>query len=149
MINTIRTNSENADFIALVKLLDAELAIADGDEHAFYSQYNKINKIKFVVLVYKDNKPITCGAIKEFDIHTMEVKRMYVTVEHRGKGIASLILQVLENWTRELSFIRCVLETGKRQPDAIALYKKCGYEVIANYGQYIGKENSVCFEKRL
>jgi hypothetical protein len=42
-----------------------------------------------------------------------------------------------------------VLETGKRQPDAVALYKKCGYKQIPNYGQYIGMENSVCFEKWL
>jgi putative acetyltransferase len=149
MINIIRTTSENPDFIWLVKSLDADLAIKDGEDHAFYAQYNKIDKIKFVVVVYENESPIGCGAIKEFDTNTMEVKRMYVIPERRGKGYASKILMELEKWASELSFIRCVLETGKRQHDAIGLYKKSGYQVISNYGQYTGMENSVCFEKKL
>jgi len=55
----------------------------------------------------------------------------------------------LEHWAVELGYKKCVLETGKRQPDAIALYTKQGYESIPNYGQYMGMENSVCFEKEL
>ena len=83
----IRTNSDNTDFIDLVKLLDADLAIRDGEDHAFYAQYNKTGKIKYVVVGYEDNKPIACGAIREFTPQIMEVKRMYTLPEHRGKGI--------------------------------------------------------------
>jgi putative acetyltransferase len=149
MIELIRTNSENPDFIILVKLLDAELAIVDKEDHSFYSQFNKINKIKHVVVAYEDEKPAGCGAIKEYDTETMEIKRMYVTQACRKKGIALKILNELESWAAELSFTRCILETGKRQPEAIGLYKKSGYNQIPNYGQYAGVENSVCFGKQL
>ena len=144
-----RTDSDNPDFIKLVKYLDADLAEKDGSDHAFYSQYNKIDKIKHAVVLYKDDIAIGCGAMKEFAENTMEVKRMYTVTESRGKGIATNILRELENWAAELSYKKCVLETGKRQPEAIALYKKNGYEIISNYGQYVGIENSVCFEKAL
>ena len=144
-----RTDSDNPDFIKLVKYLDADLAEKDGSDHAFYSQYNKIDKIKHAVVLYKNDIAIGCGAMKEFAENTMEVKRMYTVTESRGKGIATNILRELENWAAELSYKKCVLETGKRQPEAIALYKKNGYEIISNYGQYVGIENSVCFEKAL
>jgi GNAT superfamily N-acetyltransferase len=145
----IRTNSENKDFIELVKLLDANLAIRDGKDHSFYAQYNKIDKIKYVVVAYENNKPIACGAIKDFAPQVMEVKRMYTLPENRGKGIAQKLLTELETWAKELSYAKCILETGKKQPEAIQLYKKSGYKIIPNYGQYIGIENSVCFEKEL
>ena len=149
MIRLLRTNSENPDFIKLVKLLDAGLAIVDGDDHSFYSQFNKIDKIRYVVVAYENEKPVGCGAIKEFESGTMEVKRMYVSPDERKKGIASRILNELERWSLELSCNKCILETGKRQPEAIGLYKKSGYKQIPNYGQYTGVENSVCFEKIL
>jgi putative acetyltransferase len=145
----IRTNSDNSDFRSLVKFLDEDLAIKDGKDHAFYSQFNKIDKIKHVVVVYENEKPCGCGAIKAFDEKSMEVKRMFVLPSFRGKGIASKVLRDLEGWARELSFSRCILETGKRQPDAIALYKKNGYQQIENYGPYVGVDYSVCFEKKL
>jgi len=149
MITLVRTNSDNRDFVDLVKNLDAELAVRDGSDHSFYSQFNTISKIKYVLLAYENEKPMGCGSIKEYDANTMEVKRMYVSPELRGKGIAAEILLALESWAKELSYTKCVLETGKRQPDAIRLYEKCGYTRIPNYGQYIGVENSVCFEKPL
>ncbi|MBK8464622.1 MAG: GNAT family N-acetyltransferase [Chloracidobacterium sp.] len=147
MIEIIRTDSENKDFIELVRHLDAELAVRDGDEHAFYSQFNKIAKLKCVVLAYEDETALGCGAIRELDSGEMEVKRMYVPPESRGKGIATKVLLELEDWARELSFSRCVLETGLKQPEAIRLYEKNGYERIPNYGQYLDVGNSVCFGK--
>jgi putative acetyltransferase len=149
MIDITRTDSDNSDFITLVKSLDAYLATTDGDEHAFYSQYNKLDKIKHVIVVYDDEIPVGCGAIKAFGSDTMEVKRMYVAPEGRNKGIASQILGELEKWTVELGATRCILETGKRQTEAVAFYNKNDYQVIANYGQYEGVANSVCFEKVL
>ncbi len=149
MLQLIRTNSGNADFIELVKHLDADLAIRDGDEHSFYNQFNKIDTIKFVVVAYENDKPIACGAIKEFNSNAMEVKRMYTLPEHRGKGIATKVLTQLEKWAKELNYKKCILETGKKQPEAIELYKKNGYKQIENYGQYAGVENSLCFEKEL
>lgn len=144
-----RTTSEDPDFIALVRLLDADLARRDGNDHSFYSQFNKIDKIRHAIVAYEEGKPVSCGAMKEFDAESMEVKRMYTLPECRGKGIAGQVLNGLEKWAGELAYKRCVLETGKRQPEAIELYKKKGYQVIPNYGPYAGIENSVCFEKEL
>ena len=145
----LRTDSSNAAFQQLVAQLDAELSVIDGEEHAFYAQFNKITLIKHVIVVMENEAPVGCGAIKEFDPVSMEVKRMYVPPALRGKGIAAIVLQELEKWAKELNYTRCVLETGERLPAAIALYKKAGYHIIPNYGQYIGVENSVCFEKTL
>ena len=145
----LRTTSENLDFQKLVKQLDAYLAIMDGDEHSFYDQYNKIDLLKNCIVIFEDETAVACGAIKAFDEQSMEIKRMFTLPEMRGKGIASKILNELENWTKELGFSKTILETGIKQTEAIALYEKCGYKKIPNYGQYSGIENSVCYEKSL
>lgn len=142
-----RTNSEDLDFHKLVVELDKDLAIRDGEEHSFFAQFNKIIKIKYVVLVYEHEIALGCGAIKEYTKNIMEIKRMFVLPEKRGKGIASLVLKELENWTKELGYEKCILETGIKQPEAISLYKKNNFNRIRNYGQYAEVENSVCFEK--
>jgi GNAT superfamily N-acetyltransferase len=149
MIRTLRTNSEHRDFIQLVAMLDNLLSEMDGREHDFYNQYNKIDKIKHVVLAYFDELPVACGAIKEFDPETMEVKRMFTSEIHRGKGIATRVLTELEKWTLELGYSKCILETGKRLPDSVRLYEKSCYRQIPNYGQYVQMENSICFEKKI
>lgn len=149
MINIIRTNSSNQNFINLLKYLDIYLAEKDGDDHSFYDQFNKVDKIRYVVVAYENGKPIGCGAIKEYSPDTMEIKRMYTLPESRGKGIATKILNELELWATELSYKKCVLETGKKQFEAIELYKKNGYKLISNYGQYAEVENSLCFEKEM
>ncbi|WP_199140798.1 GNAT family N-acetyltransferase [Pedobacter sp. ASV12] len=149
MTTCIQTTSENPDFQQLVKLLDADLAEKDGSEHAFYAQYNKTDNIKHVIVVYRSGLPVGCGAIKAFSAEAMEVKRLYVKPEHRGEGIATTIVKALEDLAKSLGYEKCVLETGKRQKEAVALYQKNGYQIIPNYGQYIGVDNSVCFEKIL
>ena len=149
MIRLIRTDSGNKDFVALVKLLDAELAELDGDEHVFYAQLNKTDKIKTVIVAYENDKPVSCGAIREYSPTVTELKRMYTLSEYRAKGIATKVLIELEKWASELSYQKCILETGWRQPDAIRLYEKNGYERISNYGKYAGIANSVCFEKEI
>ena len=149
MIKVIRTDSRNQDFVKLVQHLDADLAKRDGEDHGFYAQFNTIDRLKYVVVVYEDNDAVGCGAIKKYSPKTMEIKRMYTLPEKRGKGVASRILKELEAWASELSCDTCILETGKRQPEALGLYKKNGYTTIPNYGQYAEIENSVCFEKHL
>jgi len=149
MITLKRTNAKDPDFIALVAQLDAHLKMVDGDDNAFYSQYNKIDQIKYAIIAYQDDNPVGCGAIKQHGPKTMEVKRMYVLPSEQGKGIASKVLAALENWAIDLKNSFCILETGHRQTAAVALYTKSGYQIIANYGQYQGVENSICFQKAL
>ncbi|RIA09833.1 N-acetylglutamate synthase-like GNAT family acetyltransferase [Flavobacteriaceae bacterium MAR_2010_72] len=149
MLHLKRTDSNDQDFRLLVKALDADLALRDGDDHDFYKQFNTIDVIKYAVVAYEDGVPVGCGAIKMFDSNTMEIKRMFVIPEFRGKGIAGKILNALEHWASELGCNQVVLETGINQQEALALYKKSGFERISNYGQYIRVENSFCFRKTL
>jgi putative acetyltransferase len=149
MTNLVRTNSDNSDFRELVALLDKDLQIRDGDEHSFYAQFNKIDKIRHVVVAYMGVEAVGCGAIKEYEEGVAEIKRMFVRPERRGQGIAKSILSELETWANELNFSDCILETGLKQPEAIGLYQKSGYRPIPNYGQYKGVENSVCMKKTI
>lgn len=149
MLSLIRTHSVNPDFVSLILQLDQDLAERDGKEHGFYAQFNTLTAIQHVVVAYEEGKAVACGAMKELDKNTMEIKRMFTTPTHRAKGIASQVLGELETWAKESGYTVCRLETGKRQPEAIAVYQKNGYVQIPNYGQYAGIENSVCFEKKL
>ena len=149
MIKIVRTDSSDTGFVFLVKQLDDLLAELDGEEHAFYNSLNTIDTINHVIVAFENEKPVGCGAIREFSPAAMEVKRMYTIPEYRGKGIATKVLIELEKWAHDLGYEKCMLETGKRQPEAIQLYQKNGYNRIANYGKYAGIENSLCFEKRI
>ena len=149
MLTIIRTDSDNPDFTGLVKKLDAFLAEIDGEEHAFYAQLNKTSTLRHTIVAYDDGVPVGCGAIREVSPGIMEVKRMYTEPAKRGQGIAARVLSELEKWAVELSYQKCILETGIHQPEAISLYTKNGYKRIPNYGKYLNVENSVCFEKEL
>jgi|GEM_PF-549114 len=149
MLDLQKTSSDNPDFIALVKLLDEELRAEYQQLHDFYKQFNKIDKLNNVVVAYLNDIPVACGAIKKYDDNTAEVKRMFVKTEFRGQKIASKVLELLELWAAELGFEHCLLETGIRQQSALELYKKSGYVIIPNYGQYTGVESSICMMKSL
>jgi len=149
MLRLLHTTSENPDFRTLVVLLDQDLAERDGAEHGFYAQFNKIVNLQHVVVAYQGGEPAGCGAFKPFGADSVEIKRMFVQPAHRGQGIAQAILAELEKWAAELGHAACVLETGQKQPEAIALYQRSGYARIPNYGQYVGVENSVCLRKEL
>ena len=149
MINIIRTDSENPDFLELVKELDADLRIRDGEDHLFYANLNKTAILKHALVAYRNGQPVGSGALREYEPGILEIKRMYVRPGYRGQGIASKILSALEEWCKELGFPKCILETGINQPEAIGLYEKSGYTRIPNYGNYAGAYNSVCFEKKL
>jgi len=149
MARLIRTDSQNVDFVFLIKQLDDYLKITDGDEHEYYNQFNSISVLKHVVVAYIDEKPIGCGAFKEFKTTSIEIKRMFTLSKTRGKGVATLLLKELENWASELGYTSCILETGIRQTEAVQFYKKNLYKIIPNYGQYIDMDNSLCFEKNI
>ena len=144
-----RTTSDNPDFEKLVVDLDAYLKILDGEDHAFYAQFNKSSLLKNALICYENEIAVGIGAYKEYDSETAEIKRMYTLPEHRGKGIAKAILNELERWAAEENYKQSILETGFMQVDAIGLYQKLGYTVTENFGQYIGVENSVCMKKYL
>lgn len=149
MIEIRRVSESDEGFLELVRSLDGELAIRDGEDHGFYAQFNKPVGLAGVVVAYENGEAVGCGAFKRYDEAAAEIKRMYVRPEARGKRIAGSVLKELEAWAVETGFRECILETGWKQPEAIALYKREGYQVTPNYGQYAGVENSVCMRKAL
>ena len=142
-----KCNSHHPDFVWLVELLNRDLNLRNGEIQERYNEFNKIGLIETVVIAYADDIPVGCGCFKFYDEETVEIKRMFVKKEERGKRIASQILTNLEYWAFDLGFKKAILETGVNQSEAIALYQKSGYELIPNYGQYIGNTNSICMCK--
>lgn len=145
----VRTTSDNLDFQQLVVALDAYLRIVDGDDHAFYAQFNKTDSLSNVLVCYDQEVAIGCGAFKAYDSQTVEIKRMYTLPEYRGRGVAKNIMAALEEWAKEEKYSVSILETGYLQKDAISLYTKIGYEVMENFGQYEGISTSVCMQKTI
>ncbi len=101
------------------------------------------------VIILEDGEPVACGAIRRHDTETAEIKRMWVRPEARGRGLARLVLRELESTAVERGYRALVLETGLRQPEALALYESHGYTTIANFGFYQESPLSVCYRKEL
>jgi putative acetyltransferase len=149
MIKLLRCNSENHDFRDLIISLDDDLNSRYGILQAQYEKFNKIEAIETVVVAYRDEIPVGCGCFKKFDSCSVEIKRMFVKEENRGKGIAKMILRELECWAEEIGNKTAFLETGIKQYEAINFYTNFGYKRIENFGQYIGNTNSICMNKVL
>ncbi|MDP3643154.1 MAG: GNAT family N-acetyltransferase [Bacteroidota bacterium] len=145
----IRTTSEHPDFRKMVNALDEDLYQRNGDSQKQYEQYNQVDKIKHAIVIYSERKPVGCGCFKRYENETVEMKRMFVLSEMRGKHLAARMLQELEKWAVEEGYSKAVLETGVRQVEAIRLYTLAGYSLTGNYGQYIGMEDSICYRKEL
>lgn len=146
MTSLLRTNSQNPDFQKLSAIFDEFLIDIDGDEKAFFAQYNQIY-INHVVLFYENEKAVACGAFKKYDQDTAELKRMFVLPNYRGKGIANNIITELENWIAEENYPKIILETATKLLPAIALYSKLGYSKFPNYGVYEKVQSSYCMQK--
>lgn len=144
-----RTGSADPDFQMLIHELDIDLRLRNGDIMDFYDEHNIIAKIDTVVIAYLNGTPAGCACFKHYEADTVELKRMFVRPEARGKGISSLILAELEAFAKSLGFMSAVLETGSKQVEALVLYPKKGYVLIPNYGSYIGLPDSICFRKQL
>ena len=148
-IELILTDSEHTEFQRLSSELEKELFERDGELAGFNYELNKIDFLPTVVLLFSDDTAVACGAYREHDFETVEMKRLYVMPEHRRNDYASKILHALESLAKGNEYRYCLLETGKNQPEAIAFYTKHGYKQIQNFGKYTESSNSVCFKKRV
>ncbi|HPG38550.1 MAG TPA: GNAT family N-acetyltransferase [bacterium] len=144
-----RTTNTHPDFLLLMQKLDAEMHARYGELQLQYNPHNILAELDTALLGYVEGKPAACGCFKVVDERTVEIKRMYMDRDYRGKGYSIALLQALEAWAAGLGYSRAILETGNKQPEAIGLYKKCGYQIIENYGPYVNMPNSVCMEKIL
>jgi hypothetical protein len=144
-----RTSCSNPNFKLLVTHLDKELFEELQEDQATYDQYNLVPNINTAVIVYDAETPIAIGCYKHYTGTTVEIKRMFVNKEYRGKGISKLVLTELENWALENGYSKAILETSRFFNTAISLYTNAGYKIIANYDQYKNLADSICFKKEL
>ncbi len=140
----------SSDAKTLIAALDAYLADNYPPDAIFGLHDDDHDPDRMVFLIARiDDRPVACGAIRSLDADAAEVKRMFVVPELRGSGLARRLLGDLETIAmgRRHSVLR--LETGNRSVPALALYRSSGYREIPLYGEYVGCEYSICFEKRL
>lgn len=147
----VYTDGQNSDFILLCGMLDDYLNKAVGGEkqRKQYIQYNTLENIHDVILIYENGLPIACAAFKRYDADTAEVKRVFLRKEYRGGGISGQLLAALEARAKEQSYSSLILETGRLLAPAMGFYRKTGFEVIDNYGQYRDMPESVCMRKSI
>ncbi len=144
-----RTNGSDPDFGLLISHLDNELWNELKEDQATYDQYNKVPDIQTALVMYINENPAAIGCFKKFNDDTVEIKRMFVEKKFRGQGLSKLILDELEKWAMEQEYQYAVLETSIHFTAARTLYANAGYEIIENYAQYKGLEESVCMRKKL
>lgn len=140
---------DHADSVALRSAQRAELTERYGTPDSEPGPAPTANDVDYLVVAYRDDQPVGCGALRPIDESHGEVKRMFVAPAHRGTGVSTTILAQLETVARSRGWTRLVLETGDRQPDAIRFYEREGYARIPNFGYYADSEASVCFGKPL
>lgn len=146
-----RTTGRDKDFIELVKLLDEDLWKRYPHTQQIYEKGNIIPEDAYTVVVYWDGLAVGGGCLRNFpeSDDRIELKRMYVREQYRGKRVGKIIVEELEKWAVELNKNTIYLETGVHQPEAIYLYERMGYHWIDNYGEYVGNSESICMKKRL
>jgi putative acetyltransferase len=149
MTKIIQRNWDHPDFRELISLLDGEFRERYGAVQDEYDRHNTTGPATTILVAYEDEKAVGCGAFRVFDEKTVEIKRMFVRKEYRGKGISKLILNRLEEIAADMGYSTAVLETGIKQQEAIALYKKSGYTQTEKYGPYANLEFSICMSKKI
>ena len=103
----------------------------------------------FLVARGPGGEPMGCGALRHLGGEVAELKRMFVPVTYRGRGVARLLLRRLEEEALARGWSVLRLETGPLQTEAIGLYTSAGYAPIPLFGPYVGSGQSLCFERRL
>jgi putative acetyltransferase len=129
--------------------LDNDLQGRYQDVQYQFNAFTDVSRINTVVVAYIQDIAVGCGCFKEISDDTVEIKRMFVNPYFRGFGVASCIIAELLVWAKQLYYADAVLETGKKQPESIKLYSKHGFQIIENFGPYVGMEESVCMLKHL
>lgn len=154
-VDFVVVEPDNSDLRKLIVFLDEELKERYPHETIYVVDFDdpKVNKMTFVV-AYLNGIPVGCGGLRPLDdidltIASMELKRFYVDSSCRKMGVATKMLQFLEKKAMTAGYREIRLETGIKQPEAIGLYVKHGYQPIELFGPYIGDPDSLCYGKIL
>jgi len=111
--------------------------------------YNLSESISDVLIAYIDDVAVGCAGLKKYSDTDVEIKRVWVEPDHRGKYIATEMMDKIEEKARELGFKRAVLQTRYIMKDAVGLYTNRGYVLIANYPPYDKLEGAICMALKL
>ncbi len=151
VMDFVRTDGKNKDFIENCRLLDMDLDRRVGKKikREKYTQFNQLDKINEAIVVYEGNRAIGGGAIRRYDDGNVELKRVFIHTEYQGQGIGSKLVSLLIEWAKELGYKRMILETGELLAESCAVYRKLGFQVIPNYGPYVNMPESLCMAKDL
>jgi putative acetyltransferase len=154
-LTTVYVRRERLDSlvaVALIGALNAELSARYPEEGATHFRLDPEEvapgRGAFVV-AYLADEPAGCGAVRRIEAGIAELKRMFVAPARRGQGVGRAVLEALEAEARALGTTRLVLETGVRQPEALALYERAGFTRIPSFGEYVDSTLSVCLAKDL
>jgi putative acetyltransferase len=149
MIHYEHTDFSNPDFKHFCEELDREFVVRYPYLQNVFTSVNTLSDNARVVLAYDGVRCVACGAFRPVSDQLVEIKRMYTLPEYRNKGVGKMLLAELETWARNEGFIESILETGIRQPEAIAAYEKSGYVRIPNFPPYEQVKESICYHKEL
>ena len=153
-----KTRYDHPDAAALIGLLQQEYVrrYGDGDRTPVDPAHFAPPQGDYLLVYDADGQPVASGGWRAQDSSEpgftdgdAELKRMFVVPEARGRGLARVLLAELEASATAAGRRRMVLETGQRQPEAIALYGSCGYTPVPGFGYYADEEESVHLGKAL
>ena len=148
MIEIAAEPFDSPDAAALMGELRAELDERYGGDFEPGEKPTAADVTVFVV-ARENGRALGCGALRSLGEPVVEIKRMYVRREARGRGLGAAILAVLEQQAAERGFRVVRLETGPLQPEAVRLYERAGYREIPCFGAYTRGAASRCFERRV
>lgn len=150
-MRVVHTNGKDKDFIHLCIELDKNLdeLVGGAFQRKEYNQYNQLDDIHDVVILYNHDTPAACGSFKHFDDKAAEIKRVFVHPDFRRQGLAVQLMSELETKALKKGYTRLILETGDPLVAATSLYTSIGFRVIENYGPYVNMPSSICMEKQL
>ena len=145
------TDGEDRDFVNLCSRLDSTLdEMLEGKiQRSQYEQYNQRDNIHDVIVVYQNGKPVACGGFKMYDEDHAELKRLFTEPHVQNMGIGGELIRRLEAKAKIKGYRWCILETGEPLEAACHVYKKAGYKIIPNYGQYADMPDSICMERKI
>jgi GNAT superfamily N-acetyltransferase len=152
------TRYDDPDAVKLDDLVQLEYVqrYGDGDLTPMDAAHFEPPRGLYLLVYDPDGTPVASGGWRAQDTSPegfrdgdAEIKRMFVVPEARGRGLARRLLAELEQSAARAGRLRMVLETGLKQPEAIALYTSSGYRPVAGFGYYRHTALSVCLGKPL
>jgi RimJ/RimL family protein N-acetyltransferase len=143
-----QSDPHHPDAVSLIDELSSILAERTGrNGRDSFANIDIESPRSVFVIAFENDCAVGCGALREIDNKTCEIKRMYARIPRRGVGTE--ILRALEQYAVQFKYGRVCLETGVENQDTVKFYLSHGYKICENFGKYLGRPECICFEKLL